>query len=234
MPALAQAVPHYYKNGALAAEGEKIPVVSWGRLTLEVEPIGQAGATCENLAGGYVENPVGAGAGMGATLRFASYNCTNLECPSGEIEVGGKKYEKEFEIVYPSQDFPWPGVLTEAETGKIRTAESTGFVMELACMAHGYTRQAAGEGGAENKTGIGSNEQFVLPSGGNLPATCVTTPTDKQEPQNERGTSASSPSKLVFNAGAGELSCDGGAFTSKTKESLKLQGYKAQEVITVH
>ena len=34
MPALAQAVPHYYKNNALAAEGEKIPTVSWGKLSL--------------------------------------------------------------------------------------------------------------------------------------------------------------------------------------------------------
>jgi len=233
MPAVSQAaVPHFYKNGTLASEGEKIPVVSWGKLTLEPQPVGlAANTTCENLAGGYVENPTGGGAGVGATLRFATYNCTNTECPTGEVEIAGHKFEKEFEVVSNPEDLPWPSLLTEEVEGVIRT-ESKDVNVQLACMAHGFTRQEAGEGGSENKTGIGSNEQFVLPAGGNPTATCVTTATNKQEPQNEKGSSASNPSKVVFNAGAGELSCDGGAFTGKTKESLKIQGYKAEEVIT--
>ena len=189
--------------------------------------------TCENLVGGYVENPVGGGAGVGATLRFATYNCTNDECPAGDIQIGGKEYEKEFEVAYPPQDFSWPSVLTESEPGVIRT-ESKDVVMELACVAHGFTRQAAGEGGAGNTSGIGSNEQWVLPSGGSPTVTCVTTATSKQEPQNEKETSASSPSKVVFNPGSGELSCNGGELGGKIRESLKVQGYKAEEVITVH
>ena len=101
-------------------------------------------------------------------------------------------------------------------------------------MAHGFTRAEDGEGGSGNTTSIGSDEQFVLPDGGSPTATCITDETHKWEPQNEKGTSASSPSKVVFKAGAGYLDCDAGAFESQIKESLKLQGYKAEEVITVH
>ena len=229
MPAVAQAEPHFYKNNSLAAASEKIPVFSWGKLTLEPEPQIAASTTCENIAGGYVENPSGGGAGIGATLRFATYNCTNAECPAGEIEIAGKKFEKEFEVVSVPQKFPWPSVLTEAEAGIIRT-ESKGVQVELACMAHGLTRAAAGEGGSK---GAGENEQFVLPAGGPPTVTCITDETHKQEPQNEKGpNSGPNQSKLVFNAGAGALNCAGGAFAGKTKESLHIMGYKASELIT--
>jgi hypothetical protein len=230
MPALAQAAPHYYKSGVLIPEGEKVPVLEWGKLTLSPEP--PAGfLSCENLAGGYVENPVGGGAGIGATLRFVTYNCSELECPAGEIEVGGKKYEKEFEIVYPPQSFPWPSVLNETEPGIVRTS-SGGVVMELSCVAHKLTRAEAGEGGSK---GAGENEQYVLPSGGPPTVTCVADGTHKWAPQNGNGSnSGPGQSKLVFNAGSGLLTCAGGAFESKTKEALHIMGFKNSELITVH
>jgi IPT/TIG domain len=149
-------MPHYYKNAVLIPEGEKVPILEWGKLTLE--PEGSLGdkTTCENLAGGYVENPVGGGAGIGATLRYATDNCNNLECPSGEIEVKGQKDEKEIGVLYPPQDFPWPNVLIEPEPKVVRT-NSTGVVMELACTAHGLTMSAAGEGGSK---GAGESERL--------------------------------------------------------------------------
>ena len=100
-----QLIPHYYKNGVLAAEGEKVTIVSWGKLTLEPLPGGGGFTTCENLAGGYVENPVGGGAGIGATLRFATYNCTDTECPAGEIEIGGKSTKKNSKFYIPRRSF---------------------------------------------------------------------------------------------------------------------------------
>jgi len=229
MPTVAQAAPHFFKSGTLAAENEKIPVVSWGKLTLEPEPPVAAKTTCENIAGGFVENPTGGGAGIGATLRFATYNCTNAECPAGEIEIAGKKFEKEFEVVSNPNHFPWPSVLEEPEAGLIRTNNSNVYV-QLACMAHGLSRLAAGEGGSK---GAGENEQFVLPAGGPPTVTCITDETHKQTPKNVKGSnSGPNQSKVEFDVGAGALNCAGGAFEGKTKEILKVMGYKNSELIT--
>ena len=234
VPTVAQAVPHYYKNGALIPEGERVPVVQWGKLTLNPEPIGLF-TTCENLAGGYVENPSGGGAGIGTTLRFATYNCINNECPSGEVEVGGKKYEKEFEIVSNPNHLPWPSVLEEPEAGLIRT-NSTNVEYKLACMAHGLSRLAAGEGDPSlGAKGAGESEQFVLPNGGPPTVTCVTDATHQQKPKIIKGAnSGPSQSKVEFDTGEGALNCAGGAFEGKTKESLHIMGYKNSELITVH
>jgi hypothetical protein len=231
-PAVANAAAHYYRNGSSTPipEGEKVPILEWGKLTLEPEPTGCDCTTCDNSAGGYIENPIGGGSGAGKILRFATWNCTNGECPAGEIEVGGKKYEKEFEIIYPLQDFPWPSVLAE-EAGLVRTNYAD-VVMELGCFAHGLTRAAAGEGGSK---GAGENEQFVLPSGGKATETCVTDETHILAPKEEKGTnSGANPSKLVFDEGAGKLNCAGGAFEGKIRESLKVMGYKGSELITAH
>jgi hypothetical protein len=231
MPVVAQAAPHYYKSGVLIPEVEKVPVLEWGRLKLEYAPELAAPTTCEIIAGGFVENAAGGGAGIGATLRYATYNCIDAECPSGELEVKGQKYEKEFEISYPPQDFPWTSVLEEPEAGVVRTNTSH-VTQQLACVAHGLTRAAAGEGGSK---GAGEDEQFVLPMGGPPTVTCVTDETHHWTPQDEKGTNQGpAQSKLVFNAGAGSVNCAGGAFPATTKESLKIMGYKGSELITVH
>jgi hypothetical protein len=234
IPAVAHATPHYYRNGVLIPAGEQVPVLEWGTLVLSPEPpVG--GTSCNNLGGGYVENPVGGGAGIGATLRFDTYNCANAECPAGLVEVGGKLYEKEFEVVYPPQDFPWPSVLLEPEAGVVRT-NSTGFVMQLACMAHGFSRLAAGEGNpSEGSKAAGESEQFVLPSGGPPTVTCVTDETHKREPHNEKGTNdGPNQSRLSFDSGAGLVSCAGGAFEGRTQDVLRIMGFKNSELITEH
>ena len=231
MPTVAQAAPHYYKNGVLIPQGEKVPVLEWGKFTLSHQPgLGDV-PTCESSAGGYVENPVGGGAGVGRTSRFASWNCIDLECPEGQVEVAGGKYEKEFEISYPPQSFPWPSVLTEAEPGVVRT-NSSGLVLKMACVAHKLSRSAVGEGGPK---GAGEDEQYVLPSGGPPTVTCVTDETHKQQPRNENGVNAGpNQSKVSFGAGSSELSCAAGAFESQFKESIQVMGYKNSELITVH
>ena len=40
MPAVAQALPHYYVDGTKAAEGKLFPDLSWGTLTLATEGVG--------------------------------------------------------------------------------------------------------------------------------------------------------------------------------------------------
>lgn len=234
MPAAAQAVPHYFKSNALAAEGEKIPTVTWGKLTLAPNPPVAANTTCENISGGFVENPTGGGAGIGQTTRFATYNCTNAECPAGEVEIApGVKVEKEFEVVSNPNHLPWPNVLEEPEAGVIRT-NNTNVEVKLACMAHGFSRLAAGEGNASlGAKGAGESEQFVLPAGGPPTVTCVTDATHKQTPKNIKGTnSGPNQSKAEFDAGAGALNCAGGAFEGDTKETVKVMGYKNSELIT--
>jgi IPT/TIG domain len=220
--------PHYYKNGGATPipEGEKVPFISWGKLTFTPEPAGSP-AFCETSAGGYVENPAGGGAGVGKTLRFASWNCVINECPAGEVEIGGKKYEKEFEVIWPAQDFPWPSTLTEEEAGVVRT-NSSGVVMELGCVAKKLTKSEA-----EGKTPPSSGENEQYPLGPFV--TCVTTATNLRKPRYENGANfGNNQSKLVFDEGGGKLSCAGGAFEAKTKESLKVMGFKGSELIKAH
>ena len=230
MPALAQgAEPHFYKPGLVTRlpEGEKVRAIGWGRLTLSPEPPVAAVTTCENAAGGFLENPVGGGAGVGQTLRFATWNCSNLECPTGEVEIAGKKFEKEFEVVSPPQSFPWPAVLEESAipvAGTVRSNNSK-VVVELGCVAHKFTKSES-EGKAPPASG--ENEQFPLAPF----VTCVTDATHLQTPKAENGTNAGpNQSKSVFDEGGGKLSCAGGAFEGKTKESLKVMGYAKSELI---
>jgi hypothetical protein len=226
MPAAAQAA-HWFRGGSEIPQGEKVGVIAWGQLTLSPEPEGVAAVTtCENAAGGFVENPVGGGAGVGQTQRFASWGCTNAECTPEEIEIGGKKFAKEFEVLFPAQDFPWSTELTGA-TAPFRL-NSTGVVVELECIAKHLTKLAA-EGKAP--PGPGENEQFAL-----APATaCVTDATHLQDPETKNGTNlGNGQSKLQFNQPAGSgLSCAGGAVIGKTSQSLKTMGYKGSELITV-
>jgi hypothetical protein len=227
MPAAAQAAGHWYKGGALVPETEKIPVIAWGELTLSPEPEGAAAVTtCDNAAGGYIENPLGGGAGVGQTQRFTSWACTNAECPPGKITIGGVEFEKEFEVVFPPQDFPWTNEITGAAAPF--KLNSTGVVVELECIAKHLTKLAA-----ESKAppGSGENEQYAL-----APAVaCVTNATHPQDPQGQNGTNlGNNQSKLLFNQPVGSgLSCAGGAIIGKTSQSLKTMGFKGSELITM-
>ena len=227
-PAVSQAAPHYYRNGVLIPEGVKVPILAWGKVTWEAAPKGIA-LTCANVGGGYVENPGGGGASIGAIGDFASYDCESAECPAaGLIEIEGKEYEKVFEITYPPQSLPWASVLTEAEVGKTRTHMSE-VVMTLGCYATPLTRAEM-----ERKTTGGPGEDELFPLAATV--TCVTTSPeyeDELKPLDENGTSAASPSRLVFDTKAGALSCAGGAFEGRPLKSLKVIGYSASELITV-
>jgi hypothetical protein len=99
MPAAAQAAPHHwYNNGVLIPEGQRVPTVSWGTLALE----SAAGKVeCRTVIGGYVENPVGGGAGVGAIQAFNEYECTST-CP--------------VEVEHIAEGLPWRTELIEVST----------------------------------------------------------------------------------------------------------------------
>jgi len=228
VPAVSQAEPHYYRNGVLIPEGVRVPILEWGKLNMEPESGGLVGdeATCANVAGGFVENPIGDEAGIGVTENFASYDCEQIECPAGMIEIGGKEYEKVFEIIYPPQGLPWPSLLIEPEGGKVRV-DTSGVVEQLGCYATPLTRAEM-----ERKTASGPGEGELFPLAATV--TCVTEPPEhEQAPSFENGTSAGSPSKVIFDRKAGNLSCAGGAFEGRVLKSLKVIGYNASELITV-
>jgi hypothetical protein len=232
LPSAAQATPHYYRGGTLIPEGERVPVIEWGLLTYEPgEPESLVlMVTGEIAAGGYVENPEGGGAGKGQITRFSTWNwnwVVTQECPAGEVEIEGHKYEKQGEVIAPPQDLPWPSLLTETEPGKIRT-NSTGVVLTLGCYAHKLTRSEKETGKA---MGPGENEQYPLAT----PLTCETTATHLWEPQNSNGTdNGNKQSKLLFNQPTGTgPSCYSGAITARITGSLKVMGYKGSELISV-
>jgi hypothetical protein len=245
---------HYYKNGislaALLPEKEKVPVLSWGTLTLKSEPPSTAATTsCENAAGGFAENPGGINgpAGKGQTSDFASWNCSQAECPTGaEVEfppTSGKFVKLEF-IVFPGGtpinpkvakgSLPWPNVLTEPEAKKIR-AESKQVAVVLACVA-----QKSVEGAAPFGDGDGDTPQFL-----GEPTFCQTAGSFKQEPLIENGTQIGGPatSKITFDETSGKLSCEGPnsekppktiKFGGKTSGKLHVMTYEGQELLLTH
>lgn len=109
----------YYGNATKIKEGKKVPIVGWGTLTLT-----SAGGTvtCHTSYGGYVENPVGeppgSATGIAETQTFATYECSQAECPQ-ETRVEAFK-------------LPWQSELEEPEEGVIRSA-STGIDVTLGC-----------------------------------------------------------------------------------------------------
>jgi hypothetical protein len=224
-PAVAQATPHYYVNGSRLPEGERVPILEWGVLELNSEPLTHV-IRGETSDGGFIENPVGGGAGTGQITRFSTWNWFAAECPEGEVEIEGHKYEKQFEVIAPPQDLPWPSELTEKEQGKIRT-NSTGVVLTIGCYAHRLTKSEKETG---KTTGPGEDEQYPLAT----PVTCETTPTHLWDPQDENGSNLGNlQSRLVFNQPAGTgPSCGNGAFTARYFGSLKVMGYNGSDLIT--
>jgi len=246
---------HFYKNGislaSLLPEKEKLPVISWGTLTLTSEPPSTAAVTtCENAAGGFAENPGGINgpAGKGQTSDFASWNCSQAECPTGaevEFPPGSGKFGKLEFIVFPGGtttnpkvakgSLPWPSVLTEPEAKKIRT-ESKEVTVFLGCVFQKSVEGGPALGGDED----GDSPQFAA-----SPTFCLTTPVNKQEPLNENGTQVGGPltSKATFDEKSGKLFCEGPnkevppktiKFEGKTSGFLHTMSYEGQALVDTH
>jgi hypothetical protein len=136
-----EAQRRYTKDGVLLAEGAKTFVTGWGTLKLQTVIGGTAAWTCRNAESGYVENPVGGGAGVGATELFSSYQCTFTACTT-------------FPTVL-AEELPWPSVLVEPEAGVPR-ARTTGIKQDFLCWATkaAFQKAARGEGEAPNAKNV--------------------------------------------------------------------------------
>jgi RHS repeat-associated protein len=213
VPTAAQAAPQWYSEGSKIEEnGEKIPVVEWGNLTLK----GAAELSCHNAIGGYVENPAGGGAGKDATEAFATWNCVaNYECPAGSRPGAA-----------PSE-LPWTGTLEEV-SGKVRiqsakTVGAGGTRVVIGCTApHANEGSIAiGEVTAGTAFIVGKQvSQPLAPSG------------------TKKGTSALHPGFAEFDVGtpgAGKLEAEGseGGVVGTIEGTVKLLGFEHQEHIYV-
>jgi hypothetical protein len=94
---------------------------------------GTVAYTCRDAEGGFIENPVGGGAGVGATELFSSFQCTFSSCDK-----------------FPSvltEALPWPSVLVEPAAGEIR-AKTTRSKQTYQCWETkaAFEKAARGEG----------------------------------------------------------------------------------------
>jgi hypothetical protein len=120
-PGVAQASPHWYKNGVLIPAGTAVPTLSWGTLTLAA---GTTSVSCQNAALAYSENPTGGGAGESETDNFATSNCT--------VSSGECKAAEGTEIQVTPESLPWGAVLEE---GTFNSKPTTRLLTEQAAPA---------------------------------------------------------------------------------------------------
>jgi hypothetical protein len=115
--------PHWYKNGAKLALGEKSQLIGWGTLTLESSA---ATATCHSAEAANVENS--AGAATKEVLLFATYECKPLagNCTGGEARA-------------TPRHLPWNGTLLEegVEGSEEFREEGSGIELSLECFKGG-------------------------------------------------------------------------------------------------
>jgi hypothetical protein len=186
-PAAAQAAPHYFVNGSLSPEGVKVTTLSYGLLGLG----SSAGRPieCLNVVGGYVENPVGGGAGRSETNGWSVFKCTE----AAECDPRGGKIN----VIYENEKAPgqvagkglsWPGELTEARAKTIRL-KSTNVRVYTSCQFAALSRTeepaTAPFTGLEEVTGT----EFTSPGF----TTCTTSGAAVDEPKLENGAGLEKP-----------------------------------------
>ena len=138
------ASPHVYKNGVIAAEGNKLRTIGWGTLKFTNSTLGEV--ECHTISAGYLENPAGGGSAAGKLQAFVAYECVSESCKA----QGGTA------IAVSPENLPWSTEVTEAGAFRMRTG----------------TKTKAGEGvvrvncvGKSNETFSGETAPFVLNNG---------------------------------------------------------------------
>jgi hypothetical protein len=225
-PAVAQAVPHYFVNGALSPEGVKVQNMSYGALSLTSSG-GGAPVECLNVVGGYSENPAGGGAGVGETNGWAAFNCTDTECEAGGGKIG---------VIFENEATPgqtagkglnWPSVLTEVKLKTIRL-KSSNVRVYTHCQFVKNARTEKPAGGPF--TGLEEVTSVEYNSPGST--TCTTSGAAVSEAKLENGSGLEKPSKVNFDTPAfNSLEC--GATKGITAKVEKVQGYVEGELIAV-
>jgi hypothetical protein len=236
LPAVAQATtPHWYRNNVIAAPGVQTPVVLFGGAT-DIEGIsGNDGEfRCRVSGGGYVENPVGGGAGIGRIENIGLYACRaptweadaksvfgtqggaevrteNLPVTGGEIGSEGWQMRLEGEpgsetdaIGVRWEHFPEGGQSRQSPAGMVR------FTIAYTLPAEkGVFKEETYEGELDPQIGEAAGE-------------------------NLNGLSATHPSSMHMTGSPNNiLHTEGLAFERVFFGSVKYLGYNSQEVVGV-
>jgi hypothetical protein len=90
VPAAQAITPHWYKNGVIQKAGTPLQTVNYGGQTdlSQVSKIGEI--HCKGVGGGFSENPVGGGAGVGKVQSSEFYQCVAPGCEAAASEKGLK------------------------------------------------------------------------------------------------------------------------------------------------
>jgi hypothetical protein len=202
IPAAAQATDHFHiaLNPAPEEEGKKVQFISWGLLTLTSDAPGSTAAECENASTGYVENPVGGGAGKILTEGWEASNCKNAGCEeppaSGKLGV----FMENENVPGLSVSLHWPGELVGATNSTIRIKSETVRVWTHCQVGHEppVTKAAFFNPAVEER----SYTEYAVGS-----TTCHTGGGGSSTPLVKNEVSAQVPSKLVYDSGSGKLEC---------------------------
>lgn len=207
--------PRILQNGSEAKleNGAKLPLLSWGTLTLENSKLGLI--KCENAFGGYASDPGVKGEGdlpgEGKVLGYTAYNCKSEVCEAalGKVEVtplGQTENELKEVVTVERITTPWEAHVNEPSPGtwKLKVGNKTPkspsqIRFRVVCVAQATKAEFTGE-------------LNIAGEGGTL--------------------IGSAPAKLEFKgAETGELESSIGTGTVSGK--VKLMGYNGQEVLTV-
>ncbi len=232
--------PHYYYNGSgagsLGEEGLKVPVVSWGTLSLTNTKGGTGGTvTCHDVVGGWVENPVSTygetgplgPAGIGETQTYGAYECESTGCTPAATGGGPATYVSilaepaaflsQTNLGGSATNLGWKSHLFYESSTKLIRDETEGIRVDVQCHV-----QTGATGTGEPVFGTVTSERSegsYRPSSGKFRAT------------------AGAPPELQFDtkgAGSGELHGPPPSETTRTEKTegnLKLLGYAGQEVV---
>jgi hypothetical protein len=217
VPAVAQATPHFYTNEVKLEEGVKQPIISYGHLSLTAE-----GATipteCENAVSGYIENPVGGGAGKQVTEAFTSFQCKNTECEAAGGKIG---------VVFENENAPglrreisWPAELLEVSS-KVRLKSSNVAVYVHCQFAYTPPTEKPGSGPF-----TGLEERNTAEYNAGTKVTCTTKAPGLQQLLEVSGTSLSKPGESEFDAEVGKLEC--GLFKGVTAGKLASEAFNKE------
>jgi alpha-tubulin suppressor-like RCC1 family protein len=80
---------HWYRNGALATGGLRLPFVIFGGSTDLADTSGLGEVHCKTVGAGYAENPAGKGTGVGKLQALAFYSCVAPQCEAQVKEKFG-------------------------------------------------------------------------------------------------------------------------------------------------
>ena len=204
LPAIAQAAPHFYLNGVILPESlgtgscaSGSVVCELGVGTLTMSTPGAGAVTCNTVGAGHLWNPRGGSAGENEIVALTTFDCTSEAC---EAANGYPYVEPRGLVSYRST---WEGVLTEPLPG--------------------VRRLAVGRG--ENLVDV--TVLCIKPRNGVPSSSTEYTELGTLTPLWVNGTTiGSSPSRLVFDVGSGELS---GATT--VTGAMSLEEYEGWGVI---